>query len=208
MAYYKEECTEGVVTSPPAGVIPLKDAIVFPTIWAPEGMFGWMIVTAGGVKYLFRTFGYKDREAWLKKVNELACVRVSSAQEQEKLNKQETTTGFMGSLFRRSTLGSSVHGMGAAAQSAAPAAADDDATLGKREVRYFLKECGLTNLATRFVGNGIDSFEKLADLVTGSSIEVSKLSKMSRNDTPFLLTPFVARIRSCISPRRRRTPAS
>jgi hypothetical protein len=77
MTYYKEETTEGVETAAPAGVIPLKDALIYPTTWAPEGMFGWMIMTSGGVKYLFRTFGYKDREAWLKKVNELPCVRVS-----------------------------------------------------------------------------------------------------------------------------------
>jgi len=37
-------------------------------MWAPEGMFGWMILTESGIKYPFRCFGFKDRESWLKKV--------------------------------------------------------------------------------------------------------------------------------------------
>ena len=49
---------------PPQGTISLSNARLYPTAWAPEGMFGWMMTTEAGVKYPFRCFGFKDRETW------------------------------------------------------------------------------------------------------------------------------------------------
>lgn len=75
-----------------AGQLPLDGAKVYPTMWAPEGAFGWMVATAEGVKYPLRCFGFRDRESWLRKVTSLAAV----ASTEEKLN--ESSRGIMGNF--------------------------------------------------------------------------------------------------------------
>jgi hypothetical protein len=44
-----------------------------------------MIVTATGVKYPFRCFGFKDRETWLKKVNDLSCINTNDEDKKQAL---------------------------------------------------------------------------------------------------------------------------
>lgn len=45
----------------------------------------WMIVTESGIKYPFRCFGFKDRETWLKKVNDLPCINTSEEDKKQAL---------------------------------------------------------------------------------------------------------------------------
>mmetsp|Transcript_39992 Transcript_39992/g.80676 ORF Transcript_39992/g.80676 Transcript_39992/m.80676 type:complete len:220 (-) Transcript_39992:388-1047(-) len=89
LSYYKEDVSEETAhgSSALAGTITLLGAVVYPTCWAPEGMFGWMVVTAEGIKYPFRCFGLKDRETWLRKVNAAPGISVST----EELAKEETS---------------------------------------------------------------------------------------------------------------------
>ena len=119
------------------------------------------------MKYLFRTFGFKDREAWLRKINALPCVRTPSAHEQEKIHKQETRTSMLGGLFRRSSFALTDNSQHSATVKSPLIDAD---TLHKREVRYFLKECGFAKLYNIFVGKGVTSFQKLVDFVADSGV--------------------------------------
>ena len=119
------------------------------------------------MKYLFRTFGFKDREAWLRKINALPCVRVPSSHEQEKIHKQETRTSMLGGLFRRSSFALTDNSQHSAAVKSPLIDAD---TLDKREVRYFLKECGFAKHYNDFVGKGVTSFQKLVDFVADSGV--------------------------------------
>ena len=73
----------------------------------------------------------------------------------------------MGSLFRRSSFLNAMSLRPSEALGPADGSAVDASTLGKREVRYFLKGCGLAKLSVSFVENGITSFEKLATLIAG-----------------------------------------
>jgi hypothetical protein len=165
LSYYKEEVAEGssaTRASALAGSLSLIGARVFPIMWAPENMFGWMIMTSAGVKYPFRCFGFKDRESWLNQVNTLDCITVS---EEDRKQATTTTWGFSkrtSDSFKRFSFsgGTSSNNKKPDPLPFKSGGGETSAEL-EQQVTLFLNEAGLRHVAQRFLDSGVRSLPQL-----------------------------------------------
>ena len=138
LTYYEREEKEGEASSQaPKGSIPLKNARVFSTMWAPEGLFGWMVATESDKRFPFRCFTLKERDTWLGYL--LALPSLDSGV--------------------RNSIHSVGGGFGAGAAGRAEGPEDREAVA---ELDAFMAQCGLAHVLPRLKLAGVTSMARFS----------------------------------------------